>query len=245
MWDLFLLILENFDNNIHLLAGAILLIAGYSIFMKKRGDFLFRTAYVDRKIYEEFGKQLRHMILMYVPTVVLVQILYSVSAYLHKDKAFYPRLYVSFYLPMLCLIIWSQSSKVVRQLQISREFAALMLIPGTLFHVFFLAFILCAKRGIWIIILLMIFGVIVPTLSSHILIYIVSDKDIKMVELKLTSGKVYHNRYSDVIDDGKDEFISVKVRKKNGSVKEIKKIRREDIAEKKIYLKKPKEKMKK
>ena len=238
MLDLILILLEKINNNAYVVVGLIVMIIAYRIYSNNRADYLFRNAYVKKEVYNTFKAQTRGMIFMYAPVTLFTHLIYLYSAYLHKDIEFYPELYVLCYMPLLGLIVIQRIKRVTRKIHVSWMKGSIFLIPGTLFHILYLISVLYKKKNTWILVLIMLGSLILPAIAEFVLMYIISDKDKKMVVLKMKNGKTYHHRYEDVIDDGKGDFVSVRVRKKNGNVGKVIKIRREDIEYQEIYLKK-------
>lgn len=193
MLDLILILLEKINNNAYVVVGLIVMIIAYRIYSNNRADYLFRNAYVKKEVYNTFKTQTRGMIF----------IIYLYSAYLHKDIEFYPELYVLCYMPLLGLIVIQRIKRVTREIHVSWMKGSIFLIPGTLFHILYLISVLYKKKNTWILVLIMLDSLILPAIAEFVLMYIISDKDKKMVVLKMKNGKTYHHRYEDVIDDGK------------------------------------------
>ena len=179
MLELVLIILEKLENNIWLATLLLIIAIIYKILIKKRGDYLFRTAYVDKNIYETFKTQTRGMILMCLPVIMLVVFIYHYSVFLYQDSEFNPVLYVTYYIPLLLLIVVQRVRRVVKRLKISWLEGSAILIPGMTYHILYLLLILNARRSIWIIALVILGGAIIPSISQYALMYVFSDKDIK------------------------------------------------------------------
>ena len=90
MLDLILILLEKINNNAYVVVGLIVMIIAYRIYSNNRADYLFRSAYVKKEVYNTFKTQTRGMIFMYAPVTLFTHLIYLYSAYLHKDIEFYP-----------------------------------------------------------------------------------------------------------------------------------------------------------
>ena len=239
MAELFLNLIDKFVDDKWVLLAIFIVLAVYIIFMKKRNDFLLRKAYIDPTIFEEFNRQTKQVGAMFLPTAYCVQIICYYSAYLRGETRFDSTLYPVYYMPMLLIVVLPRIRKVYKTLDVSILTAICLLIPGTLFHILYLVLTVNKEKGILFFVAISFLGIILPIMMHYLLLYMISEKDKKMIKLEMKNGKIYYNRYNDVLDDGKDEYVSIKIRNKNGDIKKIKKVRREDIKEKQIYLEKP------
>lgn len=237
MFELFLVALENLIENPKIAIGAIIISAGTMLILRYRARYVFRRVYIERKLYF-LVKENMHYFFGIMPLIIcLTEFMTKASMEIYKDGKTHTWSFLLYYIPMLILIIFLRIGNIQRERDESIVKSLLWLMPGISIHILFLLFLVCGNKSPFVLGIILVSGVFVPTILDIGVLFIASPKDVKMCEVELENSDKYNVRLNDLLER-KDE-VYIRIRNEHREVEKTIVVKKEDISQKTIYTQKP------
>lgn len=237
MFELFLIAMDKLMDNPKITICALIISAGIVVFLGWRAKYVFRRVYVEKQLSKLMSLYLRKIIYMLFPIVCLTEIMVNISAVMYKDGKPYNLSFLIYYIPMLFLIICFNMSKIKKERNEAYLKCFLWLLPGVSFHTLFLTFLVCSDKSPIVLGIVLILGIITPTIIGAVIRIVVSPKDTKMIKVELSNNEKYSVRYNDLLERKNDLYI--RLRNSHGRIEKTIIVKKEDVAKKIIYTKQP------
>lgn len=238
MLDLFLLVVEKLiDEPIPLIIifGVFLVV---TVCLSKRLEYVSGRVYVEKRLNQIMREQYHGIIKMFIFIALFTEVMTRTADKLYKDNKPYNMSFIIYYIPMLCLVVVQRLRKVHKERKECYLKCLIYLLPGISSHILYLVLLACANKGIWIIALITVLGVVAPALLDVGILTIISPKDIKMIKIEMVNGDCYNVKYKDLIKQKNN--VCIRLRDNRGKVTKAIIVKRDDVAKQTIYTLQPK-----
>lgn len=231
--ELFLIAVDKFINTPKAFIVVVLVGILVMICIGSYKKHVSRTIYPDREFLRVNRKYVKKMLGMFAPMFFLVEIILSYSNYIHNNYTNQPFLFIIYSIPLFALTVCQNVAIIMKEDNFSYRKAILAVVPGSSFYILFYYFLSAANKGVWILAVIAILGVIIPPILDAGTVYFVSEKSKIKIKIYVDNGNIYDVDKKDFIQGGKE--VTIKVRDSDGRVCQSIFINNDKIIKKEYY----------
>ena len=208
--ELFLIAVDKFINTPKAFSVVILVGILVIICINSYKKHVSRNIYPDREFLRVNRRYLRKMLGMFAPVFILTEII-----------------------PLFALTVCQNVAIIMKEDNFSCRKAILAVLPGSSFYILFYCFLSAANKGVWILAVIAILGVIIPSILDVGTVFLVSEKSKIKIKIYDDNGNIYDVDKKDFIQGGKE--VTIKVRDSDGRVCQSIFINNDKIIKKEYY----------
>ncbi len=231
--ELFLIAVDKFINTPKAFSVVILVGILVIICINSYKKHVSRNIYPDREFLRVNRRYLRKMLGMFAPVFILTEIILSYSNYMHNDYTNQPFLFIMYSIPLFALTVCQNVAIIMKEDNFSCRKVILAVLPGSSFYILFYCFLSAANKGVWILAVIAILGVIIPSILDVGTVFLVSEKSKIKIKIYDDNGNIYDVDKKDFIQGGKE--VTIKVRDSDGRVCQSIFINNDKIIKKEYY----------
>ena len=231
--ELFLIAVDKFINTPKAFSVVILVGILVIICINSYKKHVSRNIYPDREFLRVNRRYLRKMLGMFALVSIFTEIILSYSNYMHNDYTNQPFLFIMYSIPLFALTVCQNVAIIMKEDNFSCRKAILAVLPGSSFYILFYCSLSAANKGVWILAVIAILGVIIPSILDVGTVFLVSEKSKIKIKIYDDNGNIYDVDKKDFIQGGKE--VTIKVRDSDGRVCQSIFINNDKIIKKEYY----------